>query len=177
MVNRLRIVGAMIFLGAAVVSCGRKDTDDKSDSAQPGATAAAGSTFDKSAEAAAIRKQDDAWTRAVQSKNLDSVMALYSPNAIAMEEGTARANGDAVRSAYAAFLKSNPRDVKQTSSDANFSDDGTVAYEHGHFSLTADGPGGKPMKVSGDYLDVWKKEGGAWKVVEEITNTAPESGK
>ncbi len=82
------------------------------------------------------------------------------------------ANGaDAIRTAYAAFFKANPRDPKLDQHDAVFSDDGTMGWDEGTFTGTVDGPGGKPMKISSDYLSVWKHDSGAWKIVREITNS------
>jgi ketosteroid isomerase-like protein len=178
MQNSLRILAGITLLSTVAAGCAKKDTGEKEDSGKAMATAAPAQTFDKSAEAAAIRKQDELWTRSVTSKNIDSLMTLYTSDVISMSDGMPAAKGtDAVRTAYAGFLKTNPRDIKVTSNDANFSDDGTVAYEHGSFTGTIDGPGGKPMKIAGDYVNVWKKDGGVWKTVEEISNSTLQPGK
>lgn len=178
MQNSLRILAGITLLSTLAVACAKDDTDEKEASERVMATGAPAHNFNQSAEVAAIHKQDELWTRAVTSRNLDSLMTLYTPDAISMSDGMPAAKGtDAIRTAYAGFLKANPRDLKVTSNDANFSDDGTVAYEHGSFAGTIDGPGGKPMKVAGDYLNVWKKDAGVWKTVEEISNSTLQPGK
>jgi ketosteroid isomerase-like protein len=177
MQNSRRILVGITLLSTVAAACAKKDADQKEDSGKAMATAAPAHTFDKSAEVAAIRKQDELWTRSLTSKNLDSLMTTYTPDAISMGDGRPAAKGtDAVRTAYAAFLKANPRDLKVTSNDASFSDDGTVAYEHGSFAGTIDGPGGKPMKMAGDYVAVWKKDAGVWKTVEENLNSTLRPG-
>ncbi len=163
-----------ILLGAAMLStaigCAKKDTDDKTDSGA--ASAAAASVFDKAAAIAAIHANNDLWLRSVASRNLDSLMSTYTSDAVAMSEGGPAAKGaDAVRAAYAAFFKANPRDAKLDQHDAVFSDDGTMGWDDGTFTGAIDGPGGKPMKISSDYLSVWKRDGGAWKIVREINNS------
>ncbi|MEO7368270.1 MAG: DUF4440 domain-containing protein [Gemmatimonadaceae bacterium] len=165
-----------ILLGAALLStaigCTKKDTDDKTDSSEASAAASAAPVFDKEASIAAIHANNDLWLRSVASKNLDSLMSTYSSDAVSMSEGAPAAKGaDAVRTAYAAFFKANPRDSKLDQHDAVFSDDGTMGWDDGTFTGTVDGPGGKPMKISSDYLSVWKRDGGAWKITREITNS------
>ncbi len=165
-----------ILLGAALLStaigCTKKDTDDKTDSSAASAAASAAPVFDKAVSIAAIHSNNDLWLRSVTSRNLDSLMSTYASDAVAMDEGAPAAKGaDAVRTAYAAFFKANPRDLKLDQHDAVFSDDGTMGWDDGTFTGTVDGPGGKPMKVSSDYLSVWKRDGGAWKIVREINNS------
>jgi ketosteroid isomerase-like protein len=48
-----------------------------------------------------------------------------------------------------------------------------MAWDYGSFTGTVDGPNGKPMKVSGNALNVWKKVGGRWVMAAEISNSAP----
>src|ERR1044071_5576854 len=43
-----------------------------------------------------------------------------------------------------------------------FSDDGTMAMDHGTYSMMMAEPGKKAAKQSGAYLNVWKKIDGQW---------------
>jgi ketosteroid isomerase-like protein len=165
-----------ILLGAALLSttmgCTKRDIDDKPDSSAASTAAPGAPVFDKAAAIAAIHANNDLWLRSVKSGNLDSLMSTYASDAVSMSEGAPAARGaDAVRTAYAAFLKMHLRDPKLDQHDAVFSDDGTMGWDDGTFTGTVDGPGGKPMKISSDYLSVWKRDGGAWKIVREITNS------
>jgi ketosteroid isomerase-like protein len=55
----------------------------------------------------------------------------------------------------------------------NFSDDGTMATDYGSYSSTSDGPGGRPVKSTGNYMNVWQKVSGRWVLIAEINNAAP----
>jgi ketosteroid isomerase-like protein len=89
-----------------------------------------------------------------------------------MSEGAKTAKGTAdVRAAYAEAVKMNLRDANINIGGVEFSDDGTMAYDHGSFTATYDGPRGKPVKWAGDYMNVWKKVGARWLMVAEISNS------
>lgn len=55
--------------------------------------------------------------------------------------------------------------------DIKFSDDGTVAYETGKYSLGYADAKGNPVKDEGKYLIVWRKFDGKWKTVAESNNS------
>jgi ketosteroid isomerase-like protein len=99
-------------------------------------------------------------------------MTYYAPNVVSMQEGTKMARGtNAVRAAYVEMVKTPMQNPQITMGDVDFSADGTMAYDHGSFSATMNGPNGKPMKVGGNYLNVWKNAGGRWLMVAEMSNS------
>lgn len=129
--------------------------------------------FDSAAARRAIVAADSAWMRAVLARNVDSLMPYYAPGAISMSEGSKAVTGPGeIRVSYENFMKANPRDISIKIGDINFSDDGTMAWDHGSFEGTIDGPGGKPVKVAGNYLNVWKNVNGKWVMVAEINNSS-----
>lgn len=147
----------------------------KSTSATADSAAVAGAkSFDKDAARAEILKADSAWVRAMMAKNVDSLMPYYAPEIVSMSEGTKAVKGTSdVRAAYNEMVKSNFRDVNIKSGGVEFSDDGTMAYDHGSYTGIMDDPKGKSTKVSGNFLNVWKKIDGRWVIVAEISNSAP----
>ena len=156
------VVGVFLF------GCG-KGTSASADSALPG-----GGKFDADASRAQIIAADSAWLRAVESKNVDSLMPYYASDAVSMSEGEKAANGtDAIRAAYVRMVKGNPRNMTLKVDAVTFSDDGTMATDYGSFGGTADGPGGKPVKFSGNYVNVWQRVDGRWVLIAEISNSAP----
>jgi hypothetical protein len=50
----------------------------------------------------------------------------------------------------------------------NFSNDHSMAWDHGTFTGTSDGPNGKPVTHSGSFMNVWKNVGVRWVIVAEI---------
>ncbi len=168
----MRSTGGVLMLavvGLFLSGC-NKGTSASADSA---AVASGGKSFDKSAARAEIIRADSAWLRLVQAKNVDSLMPYYAPEAVSMSEGTKAVKGTRdLRSAYTEMVKANVRDMTFKIDGVEFSDDGTMAYDHGSYSGTMDGPKGKPVKFSGNYLNVWKNIGGRWVMVAEISNSS-----
>ena len=112
------------------------------------------------------------------AKNVDSVMTFYSPDAVSYMAGSAPAVGtDQVRAAYTEFVKATVSNPKLNSSTVKFSDDGMMAYDYGTYTMTVAPPGGKPTAENGAYLNVWRKLGGEWKLVAEMSTpvAAPKS--
>jgi uncharacterized protein (TIGR02246 family) len=168
---------AVIVSVVALVGC-TKANQASSDTGAAAVAAASGTTFDKSAAEKAIRQGDSLWLRSVTAKNVDSVMTLYASDAVSQQEGApAQKGADAIRAGFTAWFKANPRDLNLTFGDIKFSDDGTLAYETGSFAGTMDGPGGKPMKEAGDYLTVYRNDGGTWKAVADMSNSTAQPGK
>jgi ketosteroid isomerase-like protein len=168
----MRGIGKILLMGVAglFLSGCSKSTSASADSA----AVASGGSFDKDAASAEILRADSAWMRHAQAKQVDSLMPYYAPNAVSMSEGVKAAKGPgAIRSSYSEMLKANFRDMAFKSGGVEFSDDGTMAWDYGSFTGTVDGPNGKPMKVSGNALNVWKKIDGRWVMVAEISNSAP----
>ena len=168
----MRSTGKVLLLGVAglFLSGCNKSTSASADSA---AVASGGASFDKDAARAEIMRADTAWARLVQAKNVDSLMPYYAPEAVSMSEGSKAVKGTRdLRSAYNEMVKANIRDLTFKIDGVEFSDDGTMAYDHGSYSGTMDGPKGKPVKVSGNALNVWKKIGGRWVMVAEISNSS-----
>ena len=171
----MRSTGGVVLLavvGLFLSGC-NKSTSASADSAAVASTSTA-KTFDKAAARAAILAADSAWMRGVQAKNVDSLMPYYAPEIVSMSEGTKAAKGTAdVRSAYTEMVKSNLRNFTFKSGGVDFSADGTMAYDYGSFGGTMDGPKGKPVKFTGNALNVWKNVGGRWVMVAEISNSSP----
>jgi ketosteroid isomerase-like protein len=153
--------------------CG-KSTQATADSATP-AGASSGS-FDKKAARAEILHADSAFIRGVEGKNVDSLMPYYAADVVSMGEGgkAVKGTGD-VRKSYTEMVKNPPSGISFESGGVNFSDDGTMAWDYGTYAQTATGTKGKPVKASGNFLNVWKKVGGRWLIVAEINNSSQPS--
>jgi ketosteroid isomerase-like protein len=144
-----------------------KGTNATADSAAASSTAS-GKSFDRSAASAQILGNDSTFIRGMMAKNVDTVMCCYDNDAVSIGTGKpVKGLGD-LRRSYTDAVKANARDVTFHSDGVNFSDDGTMAWDYGTFSQTVDVKG-KATKQSGNFLNVWKNEGGKWKIVAEIS--------
>ncbi len=86
--NRLRIVSALLALSFVVAGCAKKDSDEKTEDS---AKAMAAAPADRHADAAAIMGMDSAWMRFVVAKNVDSLMTMYTSDAVSYSPGAAPA--------------------------------------------------------------------------------------
>jgi ketosteroid isomerase-like protein len=65
------------------------------------------------------------------------------------------------------------RRESSVSNTIKFSDDGTMAVDHGTSVMTASWPGGKKATTSGSYMNVWKRTGDTWKIIADMSQPAP----
>jgi len=168
-----RIGGIVVaVVGFFLVGCG-KSAAPTADSPATTASSTTSGTFDKNAARAEILAADSAFVRAMMAKNVDSLMPYYDRSVVSMSEGTKAVKGPGdVRAAYNQAVRANPRDLTFESGGVNFSDDGTMAWDYGTYSSTANDAKGKPVKSSGNFLNVWKRVDGHWRIVAEISNSA-----
>ena len=160
----------LLAVGGLLLSGCNKSTQATADSAAASSTAAG--SFDENAARAQILGADSAFGRALQSKNVDSLMIYYDPSVVSMSEGSKAVKGPTdLRASYTQAVKSNPRDLAFQSGGVNFSNDHSMAWDYGTFSQTSDGPKGKPVKGSGNFVNVWKNVGGRWLIVMEMSNS------
>jgi ketosteroid isomerase-like protein len=139
----------VLLAAASFVMWGcNRSTSASADSATPGASSStsAAATFDRNAARAQILAADSAFVRALMAKNVDSLMPYYDESVVSMSEGGKAVKGLAdVRAAYNQAVKSNPRGLTFQSAGVNFSDDGTMAWDYGTASSTANDAKGKAV--------------------------------
>ena len=164
----MRTTGPMVVAvgGLLLFGC-NKPTPATADSAAVSSTSTA--TFDETAARAQILGADSAFQRALETKHVDSLMVYYDPDVVSMGANDKPVKGTTdVRAAYDKAVKANNRNLSFKSGGVNFSNDHTMAWDHGTYTGTSDGPGGKPVTHSGSFMNVWKNVGGKWLIVAEI---------
>ena len=166
--------GMVLIAGLFLVGC-FKGTSATADS--PAASSTASGTIDKNATRAEILAADSAFVRATLAKNVDSLMPYYDESVVSMGEGGKAVKGlNDVRASYTQALKgtttSTTTGLDFESGGVNFSDDGTMAWDYGTYTSTTTDSKGKPVKSSGNFLNVWKRVGGHYKIVAEINNSS-----
>lgn len=128
----------------------------------------AGSTFDKAAAEAEIHQADIAYFSAVKAKDVTGIAAVYSSDAISSPPNSPPLNGnEAIRKFNEEFVKLPQLDMTGEGTLIKFSDDGTLAYEVGKYSMSAADAKGKPFKDEGKFLNVWQRVDGKWKIVAD----------
>lgn len=165
MQKRFGIIAGCIVLSVVAASCSRKDTDEKEDSAK---AMSAAPKVDKGAIEATIRKSDTAYFNAVKARDANAIAAMYSSDAISSPPNAPPlTSGDAIKKSNEDFLKMPQVQMTGEATVINVSDDGTMAYEVGKYTMTSVDAKGKPVKDEGKYLNVWRLVDGKWKIVAD----------
>ena len=123
-------------------------------------------SVDRAAEAIAISNLEDEWSAMYGARDLERIVALLARESVLIMPGSAPLVGvDAIEDATRIMLDSG--DVVSWKSDfASVAPSGDMAYDYGSALTTlADG-----TEIEGNYLVVWVKEDGEWKVAADMFN-------
>lgn len=130
--------------------------------------AAKGATVD-----AAIKQIADAYEKASRAGDAKAIAALYTEDAVEMPPDEPPVKGRAAIEAY--YQKQFSGEVKPQGLTLNHIEAramGDAGYDVGTYQQTLTPPGGKsPMKVTGKFTVILKREGGSWKVAYAIYNS------
>jgi len=137
-------------------------------SAACNATPAAGDS-----DQAAIRAADMAWSKAVQSKQVDASLAFSADDAITLPPNEPMAKGkDAIRKLYEGMFATPGFTISWEASKVEVSKSNDLGYSMGAYEMAMNDPKGNPMKDHGKYLTVWRKQAdGSWKSIADMFNS------
>jgi uncharacterized protein (TIGR02246 family) len=107
---------------------------------------------------------DELFTQALNSGDLDALVALYEPQAcINPEPGQVATGTQAIREALSGFLAMNP---KLTLEVKNLNQTSDIALTTGNWHLTGTGPDGSPVDMRGQSVEVSRRQpDGTWRFV------------
>ncbi len=129
---------------------------------------------DLAAEAQAVRDRSAAWEQMAHAKDIDGLVNdLYTADAISMFDGSIRTGSAEIRASEEGRLDAPDQTFDWSVTDVQVAKSGDLAYELGNFWFDTDGPGANP-RVSGEYVAVWTKADGTWRVaVDSSTAVEP----
>jgi ketosteroid isomerase-like protein len=105
----------------------------------------------------AIRNADEAWAKAVIAKSIEQTVAMYDPEALTAGSAMLPARGLAeIRAMWTKYFSDPGFALSWQLEKAVVTESGTIGYSTGNWGIGAKG---------GPYLAVWRKSGGAWKVL------------
>lgn len=118
------------------------------------------------ADPSEITSRSAEWDAALNAKDIDAIVALYTDNARMMAPNMPMSTGgDGVRAAFTGMIEAG-LSVKLTSVDAVVA--GDIAYNVGTYVLTA---GDEQVDV-GKYLEIWARGAdGVWRISNDIYNS------
>ena len=130
---------------------------------------------DVAAEAQAIRDASAAWLQALQARDGAMIDGFFAADITTIFDGEIHEGLAEVQAAREKEWASQPDfTVTWTTTAVEVAASGDLAYERGHWTSDPDGAGEAPEE-HGEYLTVWKKIDGQWKVLHDAgTKVAPE---
>jgi uncharacterized protein (TIGR02246 family) len=115
---------------------------------------------------AAVQKLVRDWTLRCNSKRLDDLLALYSPDAIVLRSNVAPAHGrTAIRNLLQASLQAGLGEVELQPADAGVL--GDIACLTGASRMLVPDAPGKRHEETGKFLIVARRESGDWKILAD----------
>ena len=116
-------------------------------------------------ERTALMTVDREWSQA--AKDLDKWGSYFATDATAYPAGMPAVTGvDAIKKTFDEMMKSPGFALSWTAAKADVAASGDIGYTTGTYEMTAAG-----AMEKGKYLTIWKKQGGAWKVTDDIFNS------
>lgn len=177
MQNRLRVAAGLFALSTLAAGCAKEREDEHGgDSGKAMANAAPVTQAGTKAAEADIRKGDEAFFAAVKAGDAEAIASLYSADAISMPANSPPLKGhDGILKFNQDFLKLPQLTMTGGSETVGFSDDGTLAYDAGKYSVSFADAKGRTIRDEGKFLNVLKRVDGQWKVVIDAfsSNQAP----
>jgi ketosteroid isomerase-like protein len=118
-----------------------------------------------------IRAQDEAWSRALEAKDLDGVMASYADDAVLLPPNAPLVSGKAaIRERFAGRLAAPGYQASFVTTRVVVARARDVAWELGVFRVVTKDEAGRPVLRVGKHLVAWEKRGSHWKVTAESLN-------
>jgi uncharacterized protein (TIGR02246 family) len=130
---------------------------------------------DLAQEAAAVTAVSGQWLQMEQAKDAAGIAALFIPEGTLFRERREPVSGTAAIQAYlTAQYQANPRMVTEWKTEhVDVAASGDMATEYGNWTDRSTGPTGAGQD-HGRYVTSYRKVGGAWKVVSDISlSTTP----
>lgn len=126
---------------------------------------------DLQAESSAIRELDRGWLAAFTAKDLDAAMSYFAPTAILMPGDSPVIVGEAaIREWFERWLPNPAVSTSFVPEVVEVAASGDLAYDRGVFHSMVETPEGI-LEVTGKYLIIWRKIGGEWKAMIDISNS------
>lgn len=127
----------------------------------------------KAAAERAIHDTEVAWSKTAEAKDMEKFVSYYADDGSLFVPNAPVATGKEAIHAAAKNMFGMPGFALTFSGNkVEAAASGDIGYTYGAYSLTMNGPDGKPMTDRGKYVTVFKKQAdGSWKAVADIFNT------
>jgi uncharacterized protein (TIGR02246 family) len=152
---------AIALVSGAMAACTAADT---------------GPVVDLAAEEAAIRDLSAQWMASAQGQDAAAIADLFTAGGTTIFDGEMVMGPPAIQASSQADFDEQPDAVVSwTTNSVTVAASGDMAYERGAWTSDPDGPGDLG-DVHGEYVTVWVKVDGAWKVAVDAGTTIQPAG-
>jgi ketosteroid isomerase-like protein len=147
---RLTTLFVFLFLVALSTGCQTQGTSDA-----------------RAGDEAALKKLDDEWSKAMESRDVEKTISYYSDDAMVMLPNIPALTGkESIRSFWNSMLD---RSFSGGWTATKVEVSGNLAYVTGNYEFKDSDGSDKPMADKGKYFAVWKKQAdGSWKCVADV---------
>ena len=115
-----------------------------------------------------IRLQDEAWSRALQSNDLEAAMSNYADDAVFLAPGAPIVEGkERIRARFAERMALPRYSASFAATRIVVAQSRDMAYELGGYRASFDDGKGGARETVGKHLVVWQKRAGRWLVTAE----------
>ena len=130
---------------------------------------------DLAAEEKAVRDASAAWMKLAQSKDAAAIVdTVYLPEAVTVFNGELRTGSAEIQAGMdKEFSEAPASTLVWTTASVKLASSGDMAWETGAFTFDPDGEGEKPAHT-GNFVTVWSKVNGAWRVAADSGSAAHE---
>ncbi len=137
----------------------------------------AGFSFGQSSSEQQLMQVDRDFNRATQENRLDGWMQYWDDTGV-MDRVQPVVGKDAVRKELTAQWANPSFHLTWEPTDAHLFPGGKKGYTHGTWVLTQNGKDGKPIRITGEYLTVWRQnQAGEWKIIWDGGAANPPAAK
>ena len=128
---------------------------------------------DLAAEEKAIWDRSAEWMQLAQSRDAATIVnSVYLQDAITLFDGELRTGSPEIQAGMERELAAMPAStIAWTTTKVKVAAAGDMAWETGAFTMDPDGPG-EAAPVSGNFVTVWSKADGAWRVAVDSGSAA-----
>jgi len=125
------------------------------------------------ADAKALTKLDDEWSKAAATKDAERVASFYAEDAVAYPPNEPVAVGrTAAKKVWASYFADKSFSISWKTVYAEVAKSGELGFTAGTYEDSFTGPDGKKVTEKGKYLCTWKKQkDGTWKAVHDMWNS------
>jgi ketosteroid isomerase-like protein len=124
-----------------------------------------------------LAKMREAWVQDLRTKQLESILKFYAPDAVFLQPNGERITGSAaLRTLFQTIMATFNSDL--TLHSQNLETSGDLAYDSGDFqeSLTTIATGAK-ITSKGSYIIIFKRQpNGSWQIVQHVWTGTPPPG-